>query len=163
MSYIKISDPAIMDLAGMHQIINVVNQHTDYLNVLVNKFGTNANPVWVDDNVAATHDIATQQIIYGKATISATSKTDSSIYSSANKCYYKVVNFAPGVVFSSNPFITATLTDGGNSLNANNSDAIVTVYNITKSGFSLRVSRTGTTKTYDGSSLAINWIAMGPR
>ena len=34
MSYIKISDPAIMDLAGIHQIINVVNQHSDYLNVL---------------------------------------------------------------------------------------------------------------------------------
>ena len=37
MSYVKISDPAIIDLAGIQQIISVVNQHSDYLNVLINK------------------------------------------------------------------------------------------------------------------------------
>ena len=163
MSYIKISDPAIMDLAGMHQIINVVNQHSDYLNVLINKFGTNSNPVWVDDNVAATHDIATQQIIYGKATISATSKTDSSIYNSTAKCYFKTVSFASGVTFSSPPFVIASLADPGTSFSGNNADAIISTYHITNSGFGVRVKRAGTTATYDGSSLVINWVAIGPR
>ena len=39
MAYVKISDPAIIDLAGIQQIINIVNQHSDYLNVLINKLG----------------------------------------------------------------------------------------------------------------------------
>jgi hypothetical protein len=163
MSYIKVSDPAIMDLAGMHQIINVVNQHSDYLNVLINKFGNNYQPVWVDDNVVATHDIATQQIIYGKATITATSKTDSSIYNSGGKFYYKTVSFVNGVTFSSPPFIIATVNVPGSGTSTQNADFIVTTYSTTNSGFGLRAKRSGSTATYDGSSIVINWVAIGPR
>ena len=113
----------------------------------------------MDDNVAATHDVATQQIIYGKATISG---TDSSVYNSTDKYYHKTVSFATGVTFSSPPFITATVNNGSTSLDKKNVDAIVTTYNITNNGFGIRVKRSGTTATYD-TPLVIHWIAIGPR
>ena len=41
MSYVKISDPAVIDLAAWHQVISVVNQHSDTITAITNNFGAN--------------------------------------------------------------------------------------------------------------------------
>ena len=38
MAYIKISDPNIIDLSAWHQVINVVNQHSDSITAITNNF-----------------------------------------------------------------------------------------------------------------------------
>ena len=45
MPYVKISDPNIIDLAAWHQVINVINQHSDTLSAITNNFGIQGTTV----------------------------------------------------------------------------------------------------------------------
>ena len=158
MAYVKISDPAIMDLSGIQQIINVVNQHSDYLNALVNKFGANYIPDWTADNVQANFDIATTNIIYGKVTITP---DDDYVTSGGTPYYYKTFTFDTGISFSEIPNVSLTHnnTDGivGGQL-----DIIVSLHNCSTTGFTARVFRSGSNKLVT-SNVEINFIAVGRR
>jgi hypothetical protein len=164
MGYIKISDPNIIDLGAWHQVINVVNQHSDTLNSLTNNFGK-TNPTTVDYNAEAySHlfDSGSQMIVYGRDKISTTS-------SHSGNVYYKVLQVAGGSTgvpaFSSTPVVIATINDGnttvGGVFTSSNDDAIVSVYNVSTSGFSWRVYRASNVAITG--SFYINWIAIGPR
>ena len=67
MAYIKISDPKIIDLPTIHQIINVVNQHSDNISALTNNFGSiYSGSTTSGASTEYQYDISSQQIIYGK-------------------------------------------------------------------------------------------------
>jgi hypothetical protein len=167
MGYIKISDPNIIDLGAWHQVINVVNQHSDSLNSLTNNFGK-VNPASVDYNAEAySHlfDSGSQMILYGRSKITVTPGQGTSVN---GKVYYTTVQMAgppTGVpAFSSTPVVTATINDGntsGGTFTNSNDDAIVSVYNVTPTTFAWRVYRASNVAITG--TFYINWMAIGPR
>jgi hypothetical protein len=160
MSYVKISDPAIMDLAGMQQIINVINQHSDYLNVLINRFGTVITPTWDEKAAQQIYDPATSVIAYGKTPI----ESDDDNEVGANKTFYDQSVTFDGVTFSQVPHIVATLDNSQGSLSGQ-LDFMISVHGATTSGFTLRAMRAGVfnDKWTIDNEIRVNWIAIGPR
>jgi hypothetical protein len=72
MPYIKISDPNIIDLSSWHQVINVVNQHSDSITAITNNFGAQGTGTtdW-DSSADYAHefDAGSQKIIYGRTKV----------------------------------------------------------------------------------------------
>jgi hypothetical protein len=147
MSYVKISDPAIIDLAGIQQIISVVNQHSDYLNVLINKLGVANNPDWT---------------AYGKRKIADNSQQR--FLTAGNKRFYaRPVTFGSGVSFSQPPRVVATVDNSEHGSNTQ-LDFIVSVHNVTTTGFTIRLMRAGAQGTLElDEDILVNWVAVGPR
>lgn len=162
MAYVKISDPAIMDLAGIQQIINVVNQHSEYLNVLINKLNLNNAPSWDSDDFDALNDLATTTIAFGKRKIRDNDE-DETGGTPSKKFYARSVTFGSGVSFSQPPRIIATVDNSEHSYNTQ-LDFIVSVHDVTSSGFTIRLMRAGAQgKQILDNDILVNWIAIGPR
>lgn len=160
MAYVKISDPAIMDLAGIQQIINVVNQHSDYLNVLINRVGIAAPPNWDADDADAINDLATTTITFGKRKIR---DNDESTTPNGKKFYARSVTFGDGVSFSKPPRILATVDNSEHAANTQ-LDFIVSVHDVTEEGFTIRLMRAGAQNTETlQEDILVNWLAIGPR
>ena len=161
MAYVKISDPAIMDLAGIQQIINVVNQHSDYLNVLINKLGINNVPSWDADDFDALNDLASTTIAYGKRKIRSTD--DETASGNSKKFYARSVTFGSGVSFSQPPRIIATVDNSEHGANTQ-LDFIVSVHDVTTGGFTIRIMRSGAQGVQTlASDILVNWLDIGPR
>lgn len=161
MSYVKISDPAIIDLAGVQQIINVVNQHSDYLNALINRFGVTNVPDWEGESTEGQYDAATNSITFGKITI----KSNDDDTTPGGKTYYKqAVTFDSGVTFSQKPIITLTLDNSAGS-ESGQLDFILSVHNVSTTGFTIRAVRSGfyNDKQTIDNNIKVNYIAVGPR
>ena len=135
MPYIKISDPNIIDLAAWHQVINVVNQHSDSITAITNNFGVKGTGT-EDWNTSAnlTHEMdpGSQKILYGKIkvdTATASSKANDEIF-------YGDINFdnstTGAVAFSAKPIVTVTPQFGyqGGEPPSTNAGVICTIYNI---------------------------------
>lgn len=163
MSYVKISDPAIIDLAGIQQIISVVNQHTDYLNVLINRFGTIVTPEWDSDTAQGIYDPATHNIAFGKDTIEANDDNKATVPSN-NKVFYQKQFDYNGITFSEKPYITLS-ADNSSGTDTGQLDVILSVHNVTTTGFVIRAVRSGfyNNKQTIDNKIKINWIAIGPR
>jgi len=161
MSYIKISDPSIIDLSGVQQIINVVNQHSDYLNALINRFGVIETPDWEGNSTQNVYDPATSVLAYGKETI--TSQMAGS--TPGLKTYYSIDVDYNGVTFSQNPFIVLTLDNSQGTYNTQ-MDFMLSTFNVSTSGFTIRAMRAGMfgdNKLTIDNEIRVNWIAIGPR
>lgn len=158
MAYVKISDPAIVDLAAIQQIITVVNNHSDYLNALVNRFGQTYETDFNQDDFMANFDVANSNIIYGKVTITP---DDDAENSNGVKYYRKDVTFSTGVSFAEIPnvVITHNNTDGtvGGQL-----DIVPSLHNCTTTGFTARIHRYRGDNTIS-SNVELNFIAFGRR
>jgi hypothetical protein len=170
MSYIKISDPNIIDIAAWHQVINVVNQHSDSLASITNNFGISSTVDW-NTNLGFSHqfDSGTQAIIFGRAGGQGVFTPDNA---TTPTVYYNQVTFADtntGVnSFAATPVVTATVftgnPSGGAQVGTTLDDLVLQVYNVTPTSFYYRLFRTGTNKAI-GSTLYVyvNWMAIGPR
>jgi hypothetical protein len=164
MSYVKISDPAIMDLAGVQQIISVVNQHSDYLNILINRFGTILSPDWEGESTQNIFNVTTSNIAYGKETIKSTDNDTTP----GGKTFYKIDVDYNGATFTQKPFIVLTLDNSEGSENTQ-SDFILSVYAVTTTGFTIRAIRSGLfssggePKYTIDNNIKVNWIAIGPK
>lgn len=160
MAYVKISDPAIIDLAGIQQIINIVNQHSDYLNVLINKLGINNVPTWGADDFDAINDLASTTIAFGKRKIRDNDEDETP---GGKKFYAREVTFGSGVSFSQPPRILLTVDNSERSYNTQ-VDFIASVHNVTTAGFTIRLMRAGAqgTQILD-EDILVNWLAIGPR
>mgnify|MGYP003352284472 CR=1 FL=1 len=165
MAYVKISDPKIIDLSTVHQIINVVNQHSDNITALTNNFGStyvgSAGTV-VGDSTEYQYDIASQQIVYGRTQLDA----DNTYATSGGLGYYKTTVTFVGQAFSAAPVVTATINTG--SVSKNFMSLIVRVANVTTSTFDIIVrSLSNTTETsawLTGTlKINVNWTAIGPK
>lgn len=161
MAYVKISDPNIIDLAAWHQVVNVVNQHSDSINNLTNNFGTSSVIDWTASPLTHQYDPGSQAIVFGKASGYTPNNSGSP------SVYYGNVAFADVQTgtnsFSAAPVVTATIwTGNASTVSTTLDDLIINVYNVTSTGFSYRLYRTGSTKTVSG-TVYVNWIAIGPR
>jgi len=174
MPYIKISDPNIIDLAAWHQVINVVNQHSDSITAISNNFGAQGTGYtdWNGGtNISQQYDPGSTKIIFGKYKVD-TATGGASFLPSNKHMYYVTIPFANESTavksFDATPIITATAQFGSTSVNTNNTNVIVTVQDVTKEDFIARVvdSRSyesgGTVRPLT-SSFFINWMAIGPK
>ena len=158
MPYIKISDPKIIDLPTVHQIINVVNQHSDNISALTNNYGNIYNGSSTS-GASTEHifDVASQQIIYGETTISPTATGFS--YNSARHEYSIPVSFI-GQPFSSKPFIVAQANVTSSSTDYQ--DIIVNVISATVTGFTIVLRRANdNTHNWLAGTVRVDWVALG--
>ena len=152
MPYVKISDPAILDLTAWTQVINVVNQHSDSISALTNNFGLSyaAVPESADPlSWRSAFDFGSCIIQFGRAKNPGAQ--------AAGGTFYEDVTFPNS--FSSKPIVTATVYQSGTN-NDTNSSAIVSIINIQSSGFTYRIK---TPTNSFGSNIYVNWIAVGPK
>lgn len=159
MAYVKIDNPEIIDMASIQKIIDVINDHSDYLNVLVNRFGADYIPDWLADDIQSDFDLATSNIVFGKIKLNPDNE-DHVGDSNGDPYYRRTYNFETGVIFSKAPrvIVSHDNTDGtiGGQL-----DIVVSTHNVTTTGFTVRACKP------DGSAasapIIVNFIAIGPR
>ena len=173
MPYIKISDPNIIDLAAWHQVINVVNQHSDTLTAITNNFGAQGNGVVNFDgsaDFAIQYDPGSQKIIYGREKVDTTSAPSSP--DGTGHVFYGDISYISDtsgtLAFSAKPVITATarFTSDDTPPSVTDANVVVTVIKVTNSQFTYRVTDARST-TADPVPLTgffyINWVAIGPK
>jgi hypothetical protein len=167
MGYIKISDPNIIDLNAMHNIINVVNQHSDTLNTLTNNVGqANATPqTYTGTEIDVLFDSSSQMIIYGRAQF--TSADEKINYGTSGKIYYQTVTFSdeakgiPSFTTSSPIVLVSVHTANSATISSTFASAQANVYSPTSSSFKIRLVMSeaiGANQT-----VYINWVAFGPK
>lgn len=173
MGFVQISDPNIVDLTAIHNIINVVNQHSNALSQLTNSTGAanNSTVSWGGTDVQAEFTPASQNIVFGRASFtSAISPTslNTSVSAFGNyKLYTKQVTFAGqnGIAAFSTytPFVLLTVNTGNTSGSVSQSfpDAIAHAYNVSSTGFSIRLLLN--TAMTSGQAVYVNWMAIGPK
>lgn len=171
MPYVKISDPNIIDLSAWHQVINVVNQHSDSLNAITNNFGVqgsgavdvNSTPVY-----ALEYNPGAFKMLYGRTKIN----TADASHTTGKHMFYIDVDFSDSTSgttgFSARPIITATAYFGSTVTPPPVTDAniAVTVIAANTDGFTVRVVDTRSTPTNPVELTGyfyINWTAIGPR
>jgi hypothetical protein len=174
MAYIKISDPNIIDLAAWHQVINVVNQHSDSITSITNNFGAQGTGTtqWnSDNNISHQFDPGSQKIVFGREKIVV---ADTGHSSGETTLLYGDVSFVDtnsgSTVFTSRPIITATIQFGygslGSSTPSTDSSVVVTIHNLDADGFSYRIkdanSKPTATVALTG-TFYLNWMAIGPK
>lgn len=164
MAYVKISDPKIIDLSTIHQIVNVVNQHSDNITALTNNFGSTysgSSGTVSGNSTEYQYDISSQQIIYGKTKIEA---GVASWITSGSSGYYSIPVTFIGQPFSANPIVVANLMFSSTS-NANLLNSIVWVGSVTTSSFNIYIRSIGnnTSGWLSTSTPYVNWTAIGPK
>ena len=110
MAYVKISDPKIIDLSTIHQIINVVNQHSDNITALTSNFGSTfsgSTATSLNGTTSYQFDISSQQIMYGKSEVTADSSSWHNV--SSTMTYYSIPVTFVGTPFSTAPIVTANI------------------------------------------------------
>jgi hypothetical protein len=172
MGYVKISDPNIIDLNALHNIINVVNQHSDTLNTLTNNFGATNNTTsnYVATDSQHLFDPASQMIVYGRASFQASDGSTQSATSTApaGHIYYKTVTFSatgngiPSFATTS-PSVFLTTNYGNTtpgSVSSTMPDVIADAYNISATSFTIRLWSSQAIST---NKIYVNWMVMGPK
>ena len=173
MAYIKISDPKIIDLPTIHQIINVVNQHSDNISAITNNFGSVYASTSTNNYTTQTQfDISSQQVMYGQSTMSV---ADGAVFNSASNAYYysKTINFTVPFTDTNGPIVIAQASSTSLT-NTAVQDIIVNIGTVNQSSFQIILRKSGITnanKTAYGSakdgqwlgnySVNVNWVAIG--
>ena len=176
MPYVKISDPQVIDLAAWHQIINVVNQHSDSISSITNNMG-GASPELIDFNGDSNYvnifDPGAQKILYGRTTL------DSDVMSSISndQIYYGTIDFEENgqSAFGARPIVTASIQFGHANIQAlddKHYDFIFNIFAVTSTSFSFRVNRAiaepnntnaSTRPSTIDAKFYLNWSATGPK
>jgi hypothetical protein len=159
MAYIKISDPKIIDLPTIHQIINVVNQHSDNISAISNNFGGiyNSN-LSSGSTVEHAFDFSSQQIMYGQTAITG----GASGIALSSGIYTATVPLL-GQTFSTTPIVIAnySVTSGSPALY---SEIIVNTTNISTDSFKISLHRVGHTDAWlSTNTVNVNWVALGSK
>jgi hypothetical protein len=170
MGYVKISDPNIIDLNAIHNIINVVNQHSDTLNTLTNNLGqsNSKSQTYSGTDIEVLFDNSSQMIIYGRTQFTSTdSHTTTTFNGKTVHIYYQTVTFSDSnkgipAFTTASPIVTASLNIGSYStVGTSFPDAQVNVYSLTSTSFKLRLVTQ--TQLASGNTLYANWVAIGPK
>ena len=176
MPYVKISDPQVIDLPAWHQVVNVVNQHSDSISSITNNLGGSV-PEIIDfngeNNFVNIFDPGAQKILYGRT------KLDSDVMSSISydQIYYGTIDFAENgqLGFSARPIITASIQFGHANIQAlddKHYDFIFNIFAVTNTSFSFRVNRAiaepnntnaATRPDTIDATFYLNWSATGPK
>lgn len=158
MPYIKISDPNIIDLAAWHQVINVVNQHSESIDVLTNTTGVAFNPSYDQDGGWQTvYDPANQMIQYGVIKMDSTNNIG---IPDSSYTFYEEEVILPAT-YSSNPAVV--VTNSSQSTTSGKADWNVTISSVSPDRFKVKLvnaTKTAITGTW---SIKVFWTAIGPR
>lgn len=175
MPYVKISDPNVIDLAAWHQVINVVNQHSDSISSITNNLGGNA-PEAVDwngaNNFVHMFDPGSQKILYGRTKLDTAAM--SSFTPTDDQIFYGDIQFAANgnTAFAAKPIVTATIQFGHPSMSAledTDHNVIFNIFGVTDEKFSFRVTRATSKPDLPNPPSALtgyfylNWVATGPK
>ena len=175
MPYIKISDPNIIDLTSWHQVINVVNQHSDTISAITNNFGaqgTGATDWNTASNFAHTFDVGSQQILYGKRKVVVADQVRDGKITTYTDIIYDAIDFqdanSGASDFTQKPIITASAQFSNTAISNTDASIVCTIFNVTNTGFSIRLRDARSTNTSTGAIplagiIYINWIAIGPK
>lgn len=172
MPYVKISDPNIIDVAAWHQVINVVNQHSDSINAITNNFGVQGTGVvsWnSDSDVVHEFNPGAQKILYGKVKIN----TAEAEQINNDQIFHGEVTFdssdAGTGAFNANPIVTGSLQFGGQTIEIvddTNHNAVMNIFGVSSDGFKYRVTRATSTSAKPvplTGYFYLCWTAIGPR
>jgi hypothetical protein len=165
MAYVKISDPKIIDLSTIHQIVNVVNQHSDNITALTSNFGSTfsgSTATTLNGTTSYQFDISSQQIMYGKSTIDSTSSTWHNV--SSTMTYYSVPVTFVGTPFSAAPIVTASISINSTT-DPKKSALTYWVGGITPTSFTFYFRSVGTNTDWIAADTKFyfNWTAIGPK
>jgi hypothetical protein len=180
MPYVKISDPQVIDLAAWHQVINVVNQHSDSISSITNNMG-GTSPELIDfngeNNFVNVFDPGAQKMLYGRTKLNTSDM--SPVADTYEQIYYGTIDFAENgqTVFGARPIVTATIQFGHASIAAlaeKNYDLIFNIFAVTPERFSYRINRAiaepdeanedkRTPKIPANNTFYLNWSATGPK
>jgi hypothetical protein len=174
MPYVKISDPNIIDLAAWHQLINVVNQHSDSINSITNNFGVQGTGSidWEAD-ADGVHEfvMGSEKILYGRTKID----TATALSNTGDQIFHGEIDFGDNVsgatTFSARPIVVSTIQFGNkefSTLQTKNHNIVHNIFGVTKNKFNFRVTRAISTsvagKTYPLEGFFyLNWQAIGPK
>lgn len=177
MPYIKISDPNIIDLAAWHQVINVINQHSDSITAITNNFGAQGTGTtdWNGGtDTASEYDPGSQRIIFGKTKVSDELMGNLS----GNHMMYLKVDIVDPVTgtkaFSARPVVTASAVFGSQDFppltSAGRENVVCTVSAVQDDQFVVRLVNARSTEakpvplfTNSTQYFWIHWIAIGPK
>jgi hypothetical protein len=173
MPYVKISDPNVIDLSAWHQVINVVNQHSDSLSSITNNLGGPAPAVveWNGENdFVQQYDPGSQKILYGRHKLNTADM--SPLYD--GQIFHGSISFEDdgATGFRARPIVTATIQFGHSTIDAlddTNHNIILNLFNITGSQFKFRVTRAisdmddPTPPPPLTGYFYLNWTATGPK
>ena len=151
MSYVKISDPAIIDIAAWHQLIQVVNQHSDAIAAISNNFGSSLSVTGTDgDDWRSTFDLGSQMIHFGRAKLDNITND----------------NIEFPISFSAKPVVIAQYRTDTEARR----DFVTTTTNTYVDSFDLYIRKpaqdSGVNATPidpTGKTLYVDWIAIGPK
>lgn len=177
MPYIKISDPNIIDLAAWHQVINVVNQHSDSITAITNNFGAqgSGNAPWdISLNIAHEYDPGSQKIIFGRYKFVP---ADASFNPANRHMLYETIEMTDQagdiVTFSQKPIITVSVQSANTAdpVPPGNTSIALSVIRVEPSSFVIRAVDTRSYETtQDGGPVKVitqpfyvNWMAIGPK
>jgi hypothetical protein len=159
MSYVQIENPEIIDLASIQKIINVLNDHSDYLNVLVNAFGADYVPDFTASDTQNNFNLGSSLMIFGRTVINP---DDHEKQNTNNLVYYsKQEPFSTGVSFAEPPRVLVS-HDNTEGAAGRQLDVVLSTNNVTTSGFTVRAFRTGTAKQITN-NVEVFYIAIGER
>ena len=164
MAYIKISDPKIIDLPTIHQIINVVNQHSDNISALTNNFGSIYSGTTTQGATTEyQYDMSSQQILYGQTTFNNSSSPSQGItYNSTLYTYTIPITFV--VPFSTAPMVIAQASVSSSSTAYLDLIVNAVPVNSGQSSFNLILRHAANNSdwlTKAGGSVNVNWVAIG--
>jgi hypothetical protein len=158
MPYVKISDPNIIDLAAWHQVINVVNQHTDSLDAIVNTTGVAFAPTYdADGGWATVYDPGNQMIQYG--VIRMDSDNNEGIPDSTYTYYEEELLFP--AAFSATPSVV--ITNSSQSSTSGKADWDVTVSTVSSDRFKVKLVNATKTAIPGAWSIKVYFMALGPK
>lgn len=162
---LQINNPNVLDLSEWQKVITEVNNLSNRIDAITTRYGAGSadTALWTTTDFSKEFSLGTQRIIFGKKkvnTADGTIKTGNFLHD------YVDFNESPGVtVFTSKPIVTATIQFSKTDLPTNNTNVMISVYNVSKDGFDYRISNppvSGTTRDWNG-FFYINYIAIGPQ
>lgn len=174
MAYVTISDPNIIDLAAWHEVINVVNQHSNALSAITDNFGaTSSAAVGWDSasDLAVSFVMGSQKIVYGRTRVDFSGADIAQDRNNKNLFYGDILfsGDTGSTGFSAKPIVTTTIQYGSTDITSTTdatANTTCTIYGVDKLGFSFRVmnprSVQGNPIPLTG-HLYINWVAIGPK
>lgn len=174
MPYVKISDPNVIDLAAWHQVINVINQHSDSISSITNNLGGNspAQPDWNGANdFVNEYDPGAQKVLYGRQKLNT---ADMSYTEPDKQIFYGTISFTQtgATAFAAKPIITGAIQFGSTSisqLDDTDHNIIFNIFNVTPTEFSYRVTRAISEPDSNNPPAPLtgffylNWVATGPK
>lgn len=150
------SDIEVIDLAQWQDVQSQLANLKSRIDQLTTNYGTTTTND-EDWNVSETRshefNLGNQRIKVGRLKFYFNDDTKS------GKFFYDAISFTNA--FSKSPIVTATVQQAGSPVPTGNPNIVITVYNVTASGFSVRATNAGSSALLSGYNY-INWIAVGP-